>query len=88
MARDKGKITVERVVEHAELAACYFRALAEKGVPAMAAVNLTGSYVGAVVITQASGENPQEPWEGWFIRYCATRNKSQEIVRHRALPFL
>lgn len=57
------KVTIEKVLEHAEIAASYFRALVEKGVPAMAAVSLAGSYVSSVAIIEASGENPQEPWK-------------------------
>jgi hypothetical protein len=56
-------MTTEKILAHAEMAAIYFRALVDKGVPAQAAVQLTCSYVGSVVISQAGNEGPREPWQ-------------------------
>lgn len=52
----------EKILADAEVAACYLRALVDKGVPMMAAVNLTCSYVSSYQITQASKDEPREPW--------------------------
>lgn len=53
----------ERVLEHAEVTAVFFRALVDRGVPVAPAAQLTASYVSTVVITEASGEKPREPWQ-------------------------
>lgn len=53
----------ERIIADAEIAAVYLRALIDKGVPMMAAVNLTSSYVSSYQITQASKDEPREPWK-------------------------
>lgn len=52
-----------KVLEDAEVAAVYLRALIEKGVPMMAAVSLTSSYVSSRQIVDGSKDKPQEPWE-------------------------
>lgn len=54
----------ERIIAHAEIAACYFRSLVEKGVPVTAAVSLTSTYVQSVQFIDAGKEAPKEPWEG------------------------
>lgn len=53
----------ERVLESAEIAAVYFRALVNRGVPAQHAVSLTSSFCCALVIAGAQQQEPQEPWE-------------------------
>jgi hypothetical protein len=53
----------EQIIADAEVAACYLRALVDKGVPMMAAIQLTSSYVSSYQITQASKDEPREPWE-------------------------
>lgn len=53
----------EKILEHAELAAIYFRALVDKGVPIRAATDLTSSYVHATIYAAASNEKPREPWQ-------------------------
>ena len=52
----------ELILEDAETAAVYFRALCDKGVPVQASVSLTASYVSANQITRAQREEPKEPW--------------------------
>lgn len=52
----------KKVLDDAECAAVFFRALVEKGVPAVAAVNLTGSYISSRQITDAQRDRPDEPW--------------------------
>lgn len=54
----------EKILEYAEVAATYFRSLTDKGVPATHAVQLTSSFVGNVMVTEAMGKEPREPWEG------------------------
>ena len=56
-------VVPEQVLEDAELAASYLRALTEKGVPAQAAMFLTSSYLGTVVGERIRGEQPKPPWE-------------------------
>jgi len=56
-------LTVERILADAEIAATYFRALCDKGVPAMAAVSLTSSYVSGHIISRGANEEPRKPWE-------------------------
>jgi hypothetical protein len=56
-------IKTEKVIEYAELAATYFRALVDKGIPPTHAVNLTASFVGNVVIAETYGKEPREPWK-------------------------
>lgn len=53
----------EKILEDAEVAAVYLRALIDKGVPMVAAVNLTSSYVTSIRFTEASKEAPREPWQ-------------------------
>lgn len=53
----------ERILADAEVAAVFLRALIDKGVPMMAAVNLTSSYISSYQITQASKDEPREPWQ-------------------------
>lgn len=57
-------IPTERIIEDAELAAVYLRALLDRGLPAMAAVTLTGNYINARVFTESQKAKPREPWEG------------------------
>lgn len=57
------RLTTEKIIADAEVAACYLRALTDKGVPMMAAVSLTQSYVSAHQITEASKDEPRKPWE-------------------------
>lgn len=53
----------ERILADAEVAAVFLRALIDKGVPMMAAVSLTSSYISSYQITQASKDEPREPWQ-------------------------
>lgn len=53
----------EQIIEDAEVAATYLRALIDKGVPVMAAVQLTSSYLSSYQITRASKDEPREPWQ-------------------------
>lgn len=53
----------ERILADAEVAAVLLRALIDKGVPMMAAVSLTSSYISSYQITQASKDEPREPWQ-------------------------
>lgn len=57
-------ITTEQILEHAEIAATYLRALVAKGVPVDAAVTLTGSYIIAIAMRGLRDQPPREPWEG------------------------
>ena len=57
------KITVEQIIEDAEVAAVYFRAIVDKGVPMLAAIQLTSSYALAKRINDNQNEKPHEPWE-------------------------
>lgn len=54
----------EKIIEDAEVAAVYLRALIDKGVPMMAAVSLTQSYVSANRISESAKDEPRKPWEG------------------------
>jgi len=56
-------IQTEKILEDAEAAAVFLRALVAKGVPLMAAVNLTSSYLSARQITDSQKDTPKEPWE-------------------------
>lgn len=56
-------MNTEKIIADAEIAACYFRALCDKGVPAMAAVSLTSSYVSAHQLSRSANEEPRKPWE-------------------------
>lgn len=56
-------MTTEKIIADAELAACYFRALLANGVPMQAAVSLTGNYVVAHRMGEASRDEPKPPWE-------------------------
>lgn len=58
------KIKAEQIMDDAEVAAIFFRALCEKGVAVSAAVALTSSYLMSVVNQRAYHEKPREPWEG------------------------
>lgn len=53
----------EKILEHAEVAATYFRALVAKGVPVEAAVSLTGSYTITIALREDRNQPPREPWE-------------------------
>lgn len=53
----------EKILADAEIAATFLRALIDKGVPMMAAVSLTSSYITSHAITEASKDKPREPWE-------------------------
>lgn len=57
------KRATEKIIEDAEIAACYFRSLVGKGVPPDAAVQLTASYVSTLLIAEKSGQPPREPWQ-------------------------
>lgn len=54
----------EKILEYAELAACYFRALVDKGVAPPHAVSLASSFVGNVLFASEFGKEPRQPWEG------------------------
>lgn len=54
----------EQIMEDAEITAVYLRALLDKQVPMLAAVQLTSSYVSSYQITRASQNEPKKPWEG------------------------
>lgn len=56
-------MNTERILADAEMAAIFLRALIDKGVPMMAAVSLTSSYISSYQITQASKDEPREPWQ-------------------------
>jgi len=53
----------EHIIEDAEIAAVYLRALIDKGVPVMAAVSLASSYVSARQITDRGNDEPKAPWQ-------------------------
>jgi len=57
-------IPTERILEDAEVAAMYLRSLIERGVPMVAAVTLTSSYVQSRQFVEAGKDKPREPWEG------------------------
>lgn len=54
----------EQVLQHAEIAATFFRALVTNGVPVSAAVSLTGNYILSIAVRESGNEPPREPWEG------------------------
>ena len=56
-------MTTEKILEDAEIAATYLRALIDKGIPMSAAVPLTASYVQAHQITESQKDEPKKPWE-------------------------
>jgi hypothetical protein len=51
---------VDRIIQHAKVAAVYFRALIQEGIAVSDAVSLTGNYM----ITVQHRDEPKEPWEG------------------------
>lgn len=53
----------DKIIEDAEVAAVYLRALVDRGVPMVAAIQLTASYVSARQITNAHRDEPKPPWE-------------------------
>jgi len=53
-----------QIIADAEVTALYFRQLIAEGVPSMAAMSLTSSYVSGLIIARAHEEKPREPWEG------------------------
>lgn len=53
----------EQILADAEVAACYLRALTDRGVPMMAAVSLTCSYVSSKQIVDRGSDSPREPWQ-------------------------
>lgn len=57
-------MNTEKILAHADLTACYFRALVDKGVPMVAAIQLTSSYVSSCQIVENSNQPPREPWQG------------------------
>ena len=57
-------VPTDKILEDAEVAAIYLRALITKGVPMLPAVQLTSSYVSARQITDSQKDKPREPWEG------------------------
>jgi hypothetical protein len=58
-------IPTDTILEDAEIAAIYLRALLAKDVPMMAAVSLTSSYVSSQQITRASNQEPPIPGDEW-----------------------
>jgi len=57
-------IHTEQILEDAEVAAIYFRALIDKGVSVQAAIQMTSSYVWAKRSSDTANETPREPWQG------------------------
>ena len=57
------KRKAEVVVEDADITACYFRRLVDEGVPTMAAISITGSYIQSLIIAERADEDPSEPWQ-------------------------
>ncbi len=55
-------IPTERILEDAEIAALFLRALLDKGIPIVAALHLTSSYVTARQLVDAQKDKPREPW--------------------------
>ncbi|MDP1890519.1 MAG: hypothetical protein Q8K55_06455 [Gemmatimonadaceae bacterium] len=55
---------VEQILQDAEVAATFFRALCDRGVPVQAAVNMTGQYLSTLAIRDGMKERPDEPWRG------------------------
>ena len=62
-AKRRSMINVEEIIEDAEVAAVYFRALLTKEVPPSHAAYMTNSYISSRQIARASNEKPKEPWE-------------------------
>ena len=58
------KIPTEQILEHAEIAATYFRALISNGIDVDSAVTLTGNYITMMIIRDTRDQPPREPWEG------------------------
>lgn len=56
-------MNTEKILQDAEVAATYLRALVDKGVPMVAAVPLTSSYVSARQIVEGNKDGPSEPWK-------------------------
>lgn len=53
-------MNLEKIIRYAEIAAGYFRALIDKGIPPAHAIDLTSSFVASVVITDRAGKEPRE----------------------------
>jgi hypothetical protein len=56
-------IETERILEDAEIAAMFLRALVDKGVNMNAAVSLTCSYMSSVMMGRRMDDKPDEPWK-------------------------
>jgi hypothetical protein len=54
----------ERILEDAELAAIFFRALVAKGIETYHAASMTSSYLSSRLIARMHTDKPKEPWEG------------------------
>jgi hypothetical protein len=63
MPERRKRPTTEQIIEDAEIAAAYLRSLIEKGVPMMAAVSLTSSYISSFAIRDLGDDPPKEPWQ-------------------------
>lgn len=57
-------LDADKVMDHAEAAARFFRHLVEEGVPVQAAISMAGTYVQSIVLVEIGGEKPDQPWEG------------------------
>lgn len=57
------KLPTEKILEHAEVVASFFRALVDKGIPVSAAISLAQTYIQTVVLTDITGQEPKKPWE-------------------------
>lgn len=58
------KIDAEQIEQHAELGACFLRALLTKSIPIQAAVQLTQTYLMTRINIDVHQEKPKDPWEG------------------------
>ncbi len=57
-------MTIEhKPLEDADLAAQYFRALVQKGIPVHHAVTLTGNWILPAISAENQNRPPQEPWD-------------------------
>jgi hypothetical protein len=56
-------MTTEKIIADAEVAACYLRTLLANGVPMIAAIQVTSSYVSARLISERGESPPREPWQ-------------------------
>ena len=56
-------LDTQRILNDAEVAAIFLRAIVEKGVPMSAAVNLTSAYLTSRQFAEQANAKPKEPWE-------------------------